>query len=356
MSRADQRRAITVEPGKSDSARLDRIAPPDASEGSLVVAIDAIGICGTDREILAGKYGTAPPGHERLVIGHESLGHILEAPRDSGFANGDRVAGIVRRPDPVPCPHCAIGEWDLCSNGRYTERGIKERDGYAAEIVRLEPEFAVRVDAALGIAGVLTEPASVVAKAWAEIDCFASRSAADVKRRVLVTGGGPIGLLAALMGAQRKLDVTVYDRAESGVKPNLVRELGAHYRSPKSHPLGDDRFDLILECTGASPVILDMINRLRPDGILCLTGVSSGGHTIGIDLGGVNREMVLDNTLVFGSVNARRAHYDAGAKALARADRAWLERIITRRVTLDDWQRAFAHEAGDVKVVLELTG
>jgi threonine dehydrogenase-like Zn-dependent dehydrogenase len=357
VSSVKQRRAITVQPGHARSARLDRIASPAESEGALVVAIEAIGICGTDREILAGKYGTAPHGRERLIIGHESLGHVIEAPSGSGFANGDRVAGIVRRPDPVPCPHCAIGEWDLCSNGRYTERGIKERDGYAADIVRLEPDFAVRVDAALGIAGVLTEPASVVAKAWAEIDRFASRSAANVKRSVLVTGAGPIGLLAALMGVQRNLDVAVYDHAESGPKPELVRDLGAGYRSPSSHPLrDDDAFDLILECTGASALIMDMVNRLRPDGILCLTGVSSGGHKIGIDLGSLNREMVLDNTLVFGSVNARRAHYDAGAQALARADRPWLDRLISRRVPLDDWPRAFEREPGDVKVILELAG
>jgi threonine dehydrogenase-like Zn-dependent dehydrogenase len=200
---------------------------------------------------------------------------------------------------------------------------------------------------------VLTEPASVVAKAWAEIEHFLSRSAAEIRRSVLVTGAGPIGLLAALMGVQRKLDVTVYDHAESGPKPELVRDLGAAYRSP-SHPLRDgDRFDLIVECTGASGVIVEMVNRLRCDGILCLTGVSSGGHTIGIDVGGLNREMVLENTLVFGSVNARRAHYDAGADALARADRAWLERLISRRVPLDEWPRALKREPGDVKVVLD---
>ena len=326
---------------------------PPEKEGALVIRTEAIGICGTDHEIVSGKYGAAPPGSDRLILGHEFMGRVVEAPADSGFAVGDRVAGVVRRPDPVPCPHCAIGEWDLCSNGQYTERGIKGRDGYAAETVRLEPEFAVRVDAKLGIAGVLTEPASVVAKAWAEIDRFAARSAAKVKRRVLVTGAGPIGLLAALLGTQRGLDVAVYDRAESGPKPKLVRDLGAGYRSPSSQPLRDDKFDIVVECTGASAVIIEMINRLRPDGILCLTGVSSGGHTIGIDLGSLNRDMVLENTIVFGSVNARRAHYDAGAEALARADRTWLERIISRRVPLDEWAHAFEREPDDVKVVLD---
>jgi threonine dehydrogenase-like Zn-dependent dehydrogenase len=343
---------LTVVPGRSRSARLDRLELPNEAEGALLVETLAIGICGTDREIVEGNYGAAPPGHERLILGHESLGRILEAPQGSGFAAGDCIAGIVRRPDPVPCPHCAIGEWDLCSNGRYTERGIRGRDGYGASVVRVEPEFAVRVDPALGIAGVLTEPASVVAKAWSEIDGFVARSAANVRRSVLVTGAGPIGLLAALMGVQRSLDVTVYDRAESGPKPGLVRDLGAAYRSP-SNPLRDAAFDLILECTGASPLIVEMVNRLYPDGILCLTGVSSGGHTIGIDVGSLNRDMVLDNTLVFGSVNARRAHYDAGARALLRAEPAWLERLVSRRVAIDDWQRAFEREAGDVKVVLE---
>jgi threonine dehydrogenase-like Zn-dependent dehydrogenase len=131
-----------------------------------------------------------------------------------------------------------------------------------------------------------------------------------------------------------------------------VRDLGADYRSPPD-PLGDATFDLILECTGASSVIVEMVNRLRPDGILCLTGVSSGGHTIGVDVGSLNRDMVLDNTLVFGSVNARRAHYDAGAAALARANPAWLERLVSRRVALENWRSAFERETSDVKVVLE---
>lgn len=348
-----RRRAVTFVPGIAGSARLETLPAPEAHEGALVVAVDAIGVCGTDRELLAGDYGEAPPGRERLVIGHESLGHVLEAPDGSGFAPGDAVAGIVRRPDPVPCAHCAIGEWDLCENGRYTERGIKARDGYGAEIVRIEPEFAVRVDPALGIAGVLTEPASVVAKAWAEIERFAARSSASTIRDVWVTGAGPIGLLAAMMGAQRGCEVAVYDRAESGPKPELVRELGARYATARTPPPASATVDVVIECTGASSVILEAIRRLRPNGILCLTGVSRAGTKTGVDAGAINREMVLENAVVFGSVNARRAHYAAGAAALAAADRHWLNRLVTRRVALDAWQDAFAPHPDDVKVVLD---
>ena len=91
-----------------------------------------MGICGTDHEIIDGGYGEAPGGGDHLALGHESLGRVREAPEGSGFAARDLVVGIVRRPDPVPCVNCAVGEWDMCRNGRYTERGIKGRHGYAS--------------------------------------------------------------------------------------------------------------------------------------------------------------------------------------------------------------------------------
>src|SRR5262245_62243492 len=160
-------RAISVSPGVANSARLDDVGEPSASDGAVLVRTLALGVCATDREILAGAYGSAPPGDKRLVLGHESLGVVEAAPESSGLAPGDLVVGIVRRPDPVPCIACAAGEWDMCRNGRYTERGIKERHGYGAERFRIEPEFAIKIDRALGILGVLLEPASILAKAWA---------------------------------------------------------------------------------------------------------------------------------------------------------------------------------------------
>jgi threonine dehydrogenase-like Zn-dependent dehydrogenase len=92
------------------------------------------------------------------------------------------------------------------------------------------------------------------------------------------------------------------------------------------------------------------------DGVVCLTGVSSGGRRLPVDAGMVNREMVLGNDVVFGSVNANRRHYEAGAKALADADKDWLTRLITRRVPLDRWQEAYQRQPDDVKTVLSLSG
>jgi threonine dehydrogenase-like Zn-dependent dehydrogenase len=344
-------RALTVQPRVADSLRLDDIPEPPAADGTLLAQTLALGICGTDREIIAGEYGVAPPGRERLVLGHESLGRVLKAPPASGFAAGDLVVGIVRHPD--SCPSCRAGEWDMCRDGGYTEHGIKQRDGFGAERVRLEPAFAVRVDAGLGLCGVLLEPASVLAKAFEQVERIGARAAAWQPRVALVTGAGPIGLLAALLARQRGLEVHVYDRHDRGVKPQLAQALGAHYHAPDLRALDGLQPDIVIECTGASKVVLDMADRLGPLGILCLTGVSSGGRHVDIDVSLINRALVLENNVVFGTVNANRRHYEAAARALAAADRGWLERLLSRRVPLARWPEAFERRADDVKVVIE---
>ncbi len=345
--------ALTTIPGEADSARLDDLEEPPLRDGAVLVDTLAIGVCGTDVDIVRGVFGTPPPGRQRLVLGHESLGRVREAPAGSGLARDDLVVGIVRRPDPVPCPNCAIGEWDMCRNGRYTERGIKERDGYCAERYRIEPEFAVKVDPALGALGVLLEPTSVVAKAWEHIERIGTRARWQ-PARVLVTGAGPIGLLAALLGRQRGLEVHVLDRLEDGPKPDLVRSLGATYHSGAVADAGPPA-DVVIECTGAAPVVVDAASHTADGGICCLLAVSAGGHTMTVDVGALNRTLVLRNAVVFGSINANRRHYQAAAAALAAADRGWLERLIARRVPLGDWSDALARRPDDVKPIIDLT-
>ena len=229
-------RALTVKPGEANSARVEDVPEPPAADGPILVQALAVGVCGTDLEIVSGAYGWAPPGKERLVLGHESLGRVLEAPAGCGLAAGDLVAGIVRLPDPVPCVNCAAGEWDMCRNGKYTEHGIKEIDGFCSERWRVHPSHAVKVAAHLGHLGVLMEPASVLAKAWDHVERI-GRRAVWQPRSVLITGAGPIGLLATMMGRQRGLEVHVLDRVDTGPKPQLVRDLGAHFHTGDVKPL-----------------------------------------------------------------------------------------------------------------------
>jgi glucose 1-dehydrogenase len=348
-------RALTVAPGIANSAQLDDVPDPPETDGAVLVRTLALGVCGTDREIVSGEYGWAPPGQKRLVIGHESLGRVEKAPAGCGFQPGDLVVGIVRRPDPVPCPACAVGEWDMCRNGRYTERGIKERNGYGSDFFRIEPDFLIKLDPSLGMNGVLTEPASVVAKAWDHTERIGRRSRAWDPKTLLVTGAGPIGLLAAMIGAQRGLDVHVLDHHESIAKRKIVDGLGGKLYLGRISDLDGFKPDIVMECTGVPSVIRDALGCTAPSGIVCLVGVSAPGHDLDVDIGKVNRTMVLDNDTVFGSVNANRQHYHDAVAALQRADKNWLTRLITRRVPVEQWTQSLEREPDDIKVIVDFT-
>jgi threonine dehydrogenase-like Zn-dependent dehydrogenase len=143
----------------------------------------------------------------------------------------------------------------------------------------------------------------------------------------------------------------VLDRAVDGPKPELVRDLGATYHPGAMEEIRRES-DVVFECTGNPAVIFDAIALARPNGIVCLTGVSSGGRRVPVDVGAMNRDLVLENNVVFGSVNANRTHYELAADALARADRTWLDRLITRRVPLREWTAAMTRERYDVKTLL----
>ncbi|ODQ89045.1 glucose 1-dehydrogenase [Mycolicibacterium holsaticum] len=346
--------ALTVQPGKSDTLAVDERDDPKPGPGELLVDGLAIGVCGTDKEIVAGQYGWAPPGRQSLVIGHESLGRVAAAPPDASFSPGDLVVGVVRRPDPVPCRACAHGEFDMCRNGRYTERGIKEIDGYGSQRWCVETDYAVSVDNGLRDVGMLIEPTTVVAKAWEQVRRVGQRAYFDPER-ALITGAGPIGLLAALLAVQQGLDTHILDRVTDGPKPGIAAALGATYH----HDDIDDvaaklQPDVVIEATGAGPVIFGAIANTSAYGIVCLTGVSPTGRRLKIDAGAINRELVLENDVVVGSVNANLRHYRQAAEALAKADKDWLASLITRRVPLHRAADAFTAQPDDVKVVITL--
>jgi threonine dehydrogenase-like Zn-dependent dehydrogenase len=347
-------RALTIAPGRKRSLELSEIDEPTPGEGDLLVDGLLLGVCGTDKDLIAGEYGWAPPGSDRLVLGHESLGRVRTAPEGSGFAPGDLVVGVVRRPDPVPCGACAHGEFDSCRNGGYVERGIKQLDGYGSEVWTVEAGYAVKLDPALSDVGVLLEPMSVLAKAWDQIDKIGSRAWFE-PRSVLVTGAGPIGLLAAMIGARKGLDVHIYDHNEEGPKPKLAADLGAAYHfTGMAEAVAKAEPDIVIEATGVPSLVFGAIGATGSFGITCLTGVSPPGRKIEVDAGGVNRDIVLENVVVFGTVNANLGHYATAAQYLAEADRDWLRRIITRRVPMRRFKDAFHGQPDDIKVVVDL--
>lgn len=346
-------KALAVVPGRPDTAGIVDLPEPPPSEGSLLIRTRLIGMCGTDREIAIDGYGVPPPGEERLVLGHESLGEVIDAPADSGFAPGDPVVGVVRRPDPVPCPACAADEWDMCRTGDFVERGIKESHGYGSERFRVDPRFAVPVARSLGDLGVLLEPTSVVAKAFEHAEEIGARSWFQ-PRVALITGAGPIGLLAALVARQRGLETHVVDLVTEGAKPGLVADLGAEYHSTPVKELSI-KPDIVIECTGVGQVVIDVTYLAAPGAVVSLTGISHSDLVGQAPLDAFNKELVLENKVVFGTVNAARRHYDQAADALAQANPDWLARLITRRLAPEDWPAALHKRADDIKIVVDMT-
>lgn len=343
--------AMTAVPGQPATAAAEELPEPPESDGEVLVEGIALGVCGTDREVIESSDVMLPPAASRLVLGHESLGRVVSAPAGSGLSAGDTVVGIVRRPDDCSC--CHAGNWDFCRTGRYTERGIRGAHGYGAQRWRVPPQFAVPVDSSLGLHGVLVEPTSVVAKAWEQIDHIRGRGCAD-GRTALVTGAGPIGLLAALLAVQRGYDTHVFDRAESGPKPQLARSLGATYHVGDVADIGVEP-DVVVEATGVGQLVFDLLDVTARNAVVCLTGIALGTAPLQIHPDQVNRNLVTGNGLVFGTVNAARRHYEQAIAALRTADPAWLTGLITRQVPLTRWTDALDKQPDDVKVVVDLT-
>ena len=301
-------KVTAIVPGRPETAGLIELLEPPASDGSVLVRTRSIGICGTDAEIAIDGTGVPPPGQEHLVLGHESLGEVVEAPADSDLSPGDLVVAVVRRPDPLPCPACAADEWDMCQTGGFVERGILGCHAYGSERFRIDPRFAVRLDPALGDLGVLLEPTMVVAKAREHAMRIGARSWFQPKV-ALVTGAGPIGLLAALLARQRGLETHVVDLVTEGPKPRLVAELGAHYHAgPVSEvPIEPD---IVIECTGMPPAgserscAFDPLrhrsnahdprdrSRTARGAVVALTGLAHDDRTIEMQSGTINKELV----------------------------------------------------------------
>jgi threonine dehydrogenase-like Zn-dependent dehydrogenase len=258
--------------------------------------------------------------------------------------------------------NCAHDEWDYCLNGQYTERGIKGRHGFLAEYYTEDPRYLVRVPDGLEAVGMLVEPTTISVKALEQVEVIQRRLTWQ-PTRALVTGAGPIGLLAAAVLALRGLEVVVYDRAERGPKVDLARELGARYVAAATVDVGHDLarahgpFDLAIEATGFSPLAFRLLDTVGRNGVAVLTGVSGGTRTATLPVDHLNLEAVLQNKGLVGTVNADRANFEQAVSDLAAIEQRWpdwLHRMITLRVPLERYGEALDRAPDDVKAVVDV--
>jgi threonine dehydrogenase-like Zn-dependent dehydrogenase len=354
-------RAVTVIPGKAHSLQVrDDVPEARAEDGQAVVRVIETGVCGTDVEIESALYGEGPPGSPYLILGHESLGLVERTPAGSGFGEGDLVVGTVRRPCPEQCRACVDGQQDMCLSGHYRERGIKGLHGYMCDRYAEWPHDLVRIPAGLRAVAILLEPLSFIEKGTEQALRIQQRLAWE-PRTAVVLGAGPVGILAALVFRLRGLEVTVASRAPAGVpKARLLEDAGIRYVSTSTTAVDKlpsvlGAIDIVFEATGSPAVIVPAMAALGLDGVCVLASVTGGEKKIELDVAAWNREVVLGNRVVLGTVNAARRHFENGVRDLAAAQErfpGWLERLITQRVPVADAKRAFEHDPSGIKSVL----
>lgn len=341
--------ALVTRPGVAGSAHVADVEPTRTREREVPLRVLEVGVCGTDREIVGGHFGIAPEDEETLVIGHEMLGLV---DRDgAGFSRGDLVTATVRR----SCRHCiacAEGAPDSCLTGDYVERGITLLHGFARELVAEDPAQLVPIPRSLGRLGVLAEPTSVCARALRHARAIGGRHPWEL-RRALVIGAGAIGVLMTYLLRLEGLEVWA-----ASLEPEnaLVDAVGARYVSTAETDLAElGRFDLVVEAAGDAGLMAASLGLLRRSGVACLLGIDGRKGTVEVDRGAIGVDTILENRVVFGSVNAQRQDWLAGVEALHSAQRSWPEALaasVKLRVPLDRFEDALALKGGKATLVL----
>jgi threonine dehydrogenase-like Zn-dependent dehydrogenase len=341
--------ALVVEPGRARTTRVEDVPATEAREGEVLVRTLEVGVCGTDREISEGVFGVAPPDEPLLVLGHEALAVVEQS--GYGFTRGQLVTAIVRR----SCGHCiacAEESPDACLTGDYSERGITRLHGYARELVAEDPAQLVAIPSSLGRLGVLAEPASICERALRHARAIGGRQPWQ-HERALVIGAGAIGQLMTYL--LRLADVDVWT-ASLEPENEVIVQSGARYVSTRDADLTElGTFDLVVEAAGNAHVMARALSMLRRSGVACLLGIDPRQQKVELEGPVLGVDTILENRVLFGSVNAQRQDWLAAVADLERAKERWpeaLAELVTLRAPLDDFADAFEHRGGKAVLVL----
>ncbi len=350
---------------------VERHEPSVSAADEVQVRIIRVGICGTDREELSAGRAQAPERQKELVIGHEMFGRVVSTgPSVTRVKVGDYAVFTVRR-GCAECNPCRMGRSDMCETGKYRERGIKGLDGYQTEFVVDKEQYIVRVPPELEFVGVLMEPLSIVEKAIDEVlrlqtvRCPEAATTPDwlFGRRCLVAGLGPVGLLAAMVLRLRGGEVYGLDVVDSAsARPTWLRGIGGQYVDGRQVPAEQvekrvGAMDLVLDASGIPELEFNLLEALAVNGAYVVTGIPGGDRPLKIPGAELIRELVLDNQVMLGSVNAARGHFQIGVRDLEQAHLRWgahLDGLITQRYSPEEFAgSANRHEPDSIKQVVE---
>jgi len=361
-------KAVAVFPARREVQLIDQPEPNIQSPTQVKVRVLEVGVCGTDREIISFQYGTPPDGSDYLIIGHESLSQVVDTGEKVTKAKvGDLVVLTVRRPCPsASCIACRSGRQDFCYTGDFTERGIKQRHGYMTEFVVEEESYVSVVPRELREVAVLVEPLTIAEKSLAQLRVVVQRLPWDGQghRNAVVLGAGPVGLLGAMALTVAGFQVTVFSRSSKHEeKDDIVSAIGARYIAAETHSVDEmakavGAVDVVYEAIGASGVAFDVIKHLGPNGVFIFTGVPGRKGPIEVDTDYIMRDVVLNNQVILGSVNAPPQSFQAAIHDLGTFMQKWpdaVRALITARFPIDQATKPLAPGAGGIKNVIAVS-
>ncbi|MGA2132913.1 MAG: glucose 1-dehydrogenase [Bryobacteraceae bacterium] len=360
-------KAVTVYPATREIKVEDLPEPRIAAPTQVKLRMLEVGVCGTDKDICAFAYGTPPPGKDHFVLGHESLGEVVETGSAvAGLRAGDLVVSTVRMACTDPhCAPCRAGHYDFCMTGKYREHGIKDLDGFMTEFVVEDRAHLHPVARDLRDVAVLVEPLTIAEKALLEVREIQRRLPWGTDRhRAVVLGAGPVGLLGAMVLVNEGFDTVVYSR---GAKPNekatVAEAIGARYISTEQVSIEEmaeevGNIDLIYEAAGAPQFAFEVLKHLGSNGIYVFTGVPRGEQPVVFDTERIMYNMVLKNQAVLGVVNAGPQAFDNAVRDIGVFAARWpqaVRALITGRFPMEAFRDPVMGKAGGIKNVIAIS-
>ena len=365
-------RAVGVRPHKREVTLVEHEHPEISGDRQVKVRVLDVGICGTDREICTFVYGAPPAGSDYLVLGHESLGEVIEVGGAvTGLKKGDLVVPSVRR----PCFHdhcrpCRDDRQDYCATGDFVERGINQVHGFMTEFYVEDEKYLNLVPSHLRDLAVLAEPLTIAEKGLAQAwqvqkrlpwACTKPGKPPGHGLRAVVLGAGPIGILGAMKLMIEGFDTYVYSRsAKPNPKADLVESFGAKYISIKDTSPAQlakmvGSIDLVYEAVGQSEVAFAVMEQLGLNGVFIFTGIPAPDGQLQIPGNLLMRHLVLKNLAVVGTVNADRQAFEHAIRDLGEFKKRWpkaIANVISARHSVDNYHELLTGTATGIKNVI----
>jgi threonine dehydrogenase-like Zn-dependent dehydrogenase len=234
--------------------------------------------------------------------------------------------------------------------------------GFMTEYIIEEERYLWRVPRELRDVAVLIEPLTIAEKVFFEFQAIDTRLPwRKERRRAVVLGAGPVGLLGAMMFRAAEFDTWVYSRSRApNAKAAIAEAIGARYVSslevpPREFARGVGSIDVVYEAMGAPQTALDVLQCLGPNGVFIFTGVPAADAALSLELHRLLLHMIVRNQVIVGTVNAGADAFDAAIRDLAVFHARWRDAVrsmITARFGIEDFRSAI--EGSGIKNVIEM--